>query len=98
MAAEKEPTPEKPITVLPSKVVTKSSLKQVISVTLFIAGFGWFFYRLGEMFMSHSDWAFVRTPMGVGEMLQITGSAIMTIAGALGVNVRDLFAPKKAKS
>jgi hypothetical protein len=98
MSDTPEVQPEQPIKVLPSKIVSKSSLKQVISVTLFVAGFGWFFYRLGEMFMAHSDWAFVRTPMGVGEMLQITGSAVMTISGALGVNVRDLFAPKKAKS
>lgn len=80
--------------VPPSATVRKSAVRQSISVTVFLGGFGWFLYRLGEMFALHSEWGYFRTPVGVGEMLQAGGAFLMTCVGALGVNVRDLFARK----
>ena len=74
--------------------IRKTAIVQSVSVAVFLGGFGWFLYGLGEMFTHHSEWSYFKTPMAVGEMLQLGGSAATCIAGALGVNVRDLFARK----
>lgn len=81
--------------VTPPGTVRSSAVRQSISLAVFLAGFGWFLYRLGELFALHADsWAYFRTPIGVGDILQIVGSALMMTCGALGVNIRDLFARK----
>ncbi len=91
--------PEAPITVMPSKVVRKSAVRQSAFVGLFVVGIAWFFYQLGDMFQEHDaeGWVYFSTPHAVGEMLKTATSGIMAIAGALGVNVRDLFAAKQEK-
>lgn len=87
---------EQPILVQPSKVVRKSAIRQTVSVVAFMGGISWFSYQMGEMFIKHSDagWGYYTSPMAVGEILKTAGSAGIALAGALGVNVRDLFARK----
>lgn len=74
----------------------KSSVRQSVSVGVFLVGLAWFAYQLGEMLVQHSDagWQYFKTPMAVGEILKTAASVTLTVGGALGMNVRDLFARK----
>ncbi len=97
MSDDKSVEAEKPIKILPSKIIRKSSMRQTLSGVALIAGIAWFAYQLGELFQTHGaeGWAYFHTPVGVGDILKTAGSAGIAICGALGLNVRDLFAKKE---
>lgn len=65
-------------------------MNQKLSKALLVCGVGWLLYNLGQLLTLHSEWAYFRTPLGVGDLMKTTASVVLAITGALGINL-----PKK---
>ena len=64
--------------------------RQKIALTVFLAGLASFFYFGSGILSKHTAWTDFQTPAGVGEIFGLGFSVVVTIAGALGINVIDL--------
>jgi hypothetical protein len=76
------------------------TMNQTLSKALLLSGGTWFLYQLAEFLAKHSSWADFSTPAGIGEIVQLAAGAIVTVLGALGVELPrnpgpDKIAPRR---
>lgn len=63
-------------------------MNQALSKTLLIGGIAWFLYQFGELLTQHSEWSYLSTTAGVGEVFKLGASVILSVIGALGTNMK----------
>lgn len=62
---------------------------------VFLVGGVVFLYQAAEMLSQHTDWSFVSTPPGVGEIFVTCAAALAAMAGALFTDFDKLIAAIK---
>jgi len=65
--------------------------RQKVALTVFLAGLAAFFYFGSGILAKHTAWTDFQSPAGVGEIFGLGFSVVVTIGGALGINVIDLL-------
>lgn len=61
--------------------------QQNLALSSLLIGGSIFLASFGEFISQHQDWHTMTTPSEVGHMMLLAGSAVATLAGALGLNV-----------
>lgn len=68
-------------------------MNQKLSLGMFFGGLGTFLTSLGEFISQHDSWQEMSGTHEVGSIMMITGAFVITIVGALGVQL-----PRKKNS